>query len=876
MVPVDQNTILVGSEHGFFRMTEDSLVAFHTEADSILSSAPMYHSTVAAGGLVAIATFGAGVLFIDSNGRLRGGLDERHVLADDVVNFLYRDRQDGLWVATNNRGISRVDHPTPLFRYSQAHGLRGVIYDIAKTSDRLLIATGSGVFEMRTPKPTGYSSAFTQIAGIGQSWSLSTGPHHELVATDQGIFRLQKQSAVMVHPGPHFSIEKSLSDSDTYLAGSVDSYTVLSSHDSGSMEAVSLGLGSTVGPVRSAVQDRQGRVWLGTKGRGLLLSESVGSDIGLVVVRGLPTGGVVATTLLERPVAGSVGGIYGWDQVSPPQAPIFKRYEHFTTVGTSQDSLLTFTEDSSGRVWLVLADRVEIASATENNWVRIVPTILRSRGATIARIFVEESGVAWISRGDELFRYDPHVLKDYDIPYHTLVRRVSDLRTDSTLFGGTFANETGGFVVEQPAGMILDFAYDLNNLRFDFAAPTYNAPEETVFRYQLEGRDVEWSDWTKTPSASFSGLREGSYVFRVQAKNGFHQLGEIGTYSFRLLPPWYRTWWAYCLYLFGTFTLGAVSWKFVSMARAQREAEEQARELARERVINERLNEANDQLQVANVRLQEAVTLKDEFLATTSHELRTPITAILGYASILRDEIPGEYHEFVDIIEKSGERLMSTLNALLDLAKLRAGTMDVNIEEVDVGRLLARVVESRRLDANAKGLDLQFRIETPKALARTDEYAVRRIAENLLDNAMKFTEEGGVTVVVGGSADTIEIEFTDTGVGIDVEFLPILFDEFRQESGGLARSHSGNGLGLAIANRLAEMVNGSISVESTKNIGSTFTVVVPRDTVISSGEQGEPRPESFIAGDREPIRRGDGTAGVVREVPSTETAPDSP
>ncbi|MDX1740940.1 MAG: HAMP domain-containing sensor histidine kinase, partial [Rhodothermales bacterium] len=295
-----------------------------------------------------------------------------------------------------------------------------------------------------------------------------------------------------------------------------------------------------------------------------------------------------------------------------------------------------------------------------------------------------------------------------------------------------------------------------------------------------------------------------------------------------------------------------------------------------ERVINERLNEANDQLQIANVRLQEAVTLKDEFLATTSHELRTPITAILGYASILRDEIPGEYHEFVDIIEKSGERLMSTLNALLDLAKLRAGTMDVNIEEVDIGRLLARVVESRRLDANAKGLDLQFRIETSKPLARTDAYAVRRIAENLLDNALKFTDEGSVTIVVGGGADTIEIGFTDTGVGIDVEFLPILFDEFRQESGGLARTHSGNGLGLAIANRLADLVNGSISVESTKTIGSTFTVVVPRDTVISSGESGEPRSESILARDRDPVRPGDDATDLVRKASQTESAADSP
>jgi signal transduction histidine kinase len=251
-------------------------------------------------------------------------------------------------------------------------------------------------------------------------------------------------------------------------------------------------------------------------------------------------------------------------------------------------------------------------------------------------------------------------------------------------------------------------------------------------------------------------------------------------------------------------------------------------------VINERLNEANDQLQVANVRLQEAVTLKDEFLATTSHELRTPITAILGYASILREEIPADYHEFVDIIEKSGQRLMSTLNSLLDLAKLRAGTMEVSSDLIDLAVLLDKIVETHRPSAVAKGVTIELRVETEDPHAYSDEYAATKAFDSLLNNAIKFTEQGGVEVSLVDEGDSLTVHIADTGVGIDKDFLPALFDEFRQESGGLARTHLGNGLGLAIAERIVDLLGGSIEVQSEKGKGSTFTVILPRQPALAT------------------------------------------
>src|SRR5690606_38870176 len=135
----------------------------------------------------------------------------------------------------------------------------------------------------------------------------------------------------------------------------------------------------------------------------------------------------------------------------------------------------------------------------------------------------------------------------------------------------------------------------------------------------------------------------------------------------RILPPWYRSWWAYGVYGGFVLALAFFGWRYRVMVREHRKARLQAEELARERVLNERLQEANVRLQEANDRLVQVDRLKDEFLANTSHELRTPLTAILGFASILKEEVRDEHQEFVGFIDENGQRLLRTLDALLDL-----------------------------------------------------------------------------------------------------------------------------------------------------------------------------------------------------------------
>ncbi len=225
---------------------------------------------------------------------------------------------------------------------------------------------------------------------------------------------------------------------------------------------------------------------------------------------------------------------------------------------------------------------------------------------------------------------------------------------------------------------------------------------------------------------------------------------------------------------------------------------------------------------------EEATQMKSSFLANMSHEIRTPLTGIIGFAGILAEEVGAEHQEFVGLIERSGRRLLETLNSVLDLARLEADEMEVELETADVGACVEESVRLLGPLAEEKGIALRTAPAAgAPALARIDPALLHRVVNNLVGNAIKFTDAGGVTVSVGATAEAVRLDVADTGAGIEEAFLPELFEEFKQESSGEGRSHEGTGLGLTITRRLVELMGGTISVASRKGEGSTFTVLFP-------------------------------------------------
>jgi PAS domain S-box-containing protein len=235
---------------------------------------------------------------------------------------------------------------------------------------------------------------------------------------------------------------------------------------------------------------------------------------------------------------------------------------------------------------------------------------------------------------------------------------------------------------------------------------------------------------------------------------------------------------------------------------------------------------AEAELVEAKERAEEVARLKDALLASMSHEIRTPLTAIIGFTEVLQQEAPDEIREYVALINAGGRRLMDTLTSVLELAQLRARTITLSPVPLDVAAVLEETASLLGPAAAAKGLALRVAVP-PGLVVQLDRGAFVRILNNLAGNAVKFTAHGEVSLTAEAEGDTLVLRVQDTGEGIGAEFLPHLFEEFRQESSGVTRRHEGNGLGLAITKQLVDLMGGTVEVESVKQEGTVFTVRLP-------------------------------------------------
>ena len=227
---------------------------------------------------------------------------------------------------------------------------------------------------------------------------------------------------------------------------------------------------------------------------------------------------------------------------------------------------------------------------------------------------------------------------------------------------------------------------------------------------------------------------------------------------------------------------------------------------------------------------------KSQFLTTMSHELRTPLNGVLGMAQALTgDQLSDVQRERVRIIRRSSESLLAVLNDLLDLSKIEANALELEIVEFDLGELISGVVAAFRPVAERKGLSFDFRL-APDALGhyRGDSARIRRILYSLCENAVKFTDAGSVVLRVERSSGQIVFHVTDTGIGIRADDIPHLFEGFFQADGTLTRRHGGAGVGLAVSHELTTLMGGSLDVSSVLGKGSSFTLKLALEPVAAA------------------------------------------
>jgi signal transduction histidine kinase/DNA-binding response OmpR family regulator/ligand-binding sensor domain-containing protein len=377
----------------------------------------------------------------------------------------------------------------------------------------------------------------------------------------------------------------------------------------------------------------------------------------------------------------------------------------------------------------------------------------------------------------------------------------------------------------------IELDYNEKVFTFEFSAPHFVGTNKINYKYKLENFVDEWTESGNEQQVTYTNLDPGKYRFKVIASswNGLWSNEEQGLkINLTILPPWYRTWWAYSSYVL--IIGGFLFWIYQFQ-------------------LNRKLVEAE-----AN-RQKELHQTKSRLFTNITHEFRTPLTIILGMADQMKTDPQNWFNEGLHLIRRNGKQLLHLVNQLLDLSKLESGHMELKLIKGDVIGFLQYLTESFHSYAESKDIRLHFSSDMKILEMDYDAEKLQNAFSNLVSNAIKFTQAGGDVYIqlslAKGSTESngnqLLLIVKDNGPGIPKENLPHVFDRFYQVDATTTRRGEGTGIGLALTKELVQLMGGEIKVESELEWGTKFTILLPIAKSINDIEPASHLPASPVS-----------------------------
>jgi signal transduction histidine kinase/ligand-binding sensor domain-containing protein/DNA-binding response OmpR family regulator len=715
-------------------------------------------------------------------------------LIDDVIRAICEDKSGNIWVGTHDKGITVIDLKRNRFTHIQ--NKENTQNPLTGNEIRSLYCDRFGNIWIGTKRGlTRYNPASKEYTQYGRNLK-KTIPNN-------WVFWIMEDHNGYLWIGTFNGIAKYNRKNDSFFAYSPDS--MLRSKN-----------------VRVILEDRHFNFWIATEGGGI--------------------------TLVKRDSASSFQ-----EKLTPVKHFLFSPNDANSLVN---NMVLTMAEDENGIIWVGTNNglcqlnptsktikRIELKSALPDNLIMGIVCDLKghvwiSHKRGITRLNIQDLSIRNYNKSDGL--------QGNEFTQNAYYRSKS---TGKIFFGGS-----NGLSVFYPDSIkdnpywpnivftslkVLNLPVQINQklnnhiilteslistkeitLRYidksftiEFAGLHFSNPLGNKYKYKLEGFDNDWIETDGTNRiANYSNLLPGRYIFKVMAANSDGLWNPKAVQLFiKVLPPWWRSWWAYLIYTFTIILILYFSYKYV-VAKV-----EFRNQLAFERLKAEQMHELDQ--------------MKLEFFTNVSHELRTPLSLIidplekLSNNDIETSKIKGYY----SLMLRNAKRLLRLVNQLLDFRKLESAKLSLELTKGDIIAFVKDISEMFNLQAKQRNIELRVEAFADYFQACFDPDKLDKILFNLISNAFKYTPEGGTIMVIitKDPPDFINIAVKDTGIGIPEDSLSKIFDVFYQVKDNKSVTIEGSGLGLALTKKLVELHEGEIKVESQSGIGSCFMVTLP-------------------------------------------------